>query len=70
MSTKEEGLAQAEEFAEDWYLGLRGKHCAGELKAERAFAFAAREFTEEYVVITGGEAQREMRPGSPVAAAQ
>lgn len=55
VSTKEESLSQAKEFAEDWYLGLRGKHRAGELKNEKTFAFAARKFTEEYVVITGGE---------------
>ena len=29
VSTKEESLAHAKEFAEDWYLGLRGKSRAG-----------------------------------------
>ena len=36
-STKEDGLPQAKEFAEDWYLELRGKARAGILKAEKAF---------------------------------
>ncbi|MFJ6323329.1 MULTISPECIES: hypothetical protein [unclassified Rhizobium] len=31
-STKETGLEQAKAFAEDWYLGLRGKLAAGILK--------------------------------------
>ena len=54
-STKEESLASAKEFAEDWYLTLRGKHRAGELVTERTFKHAADEFTKEYEVITGGE---------------
>ena len=29
-STKEDGLAKAKDFAEDWYLGLRGKVRDGE----------------------------------------
>ncbi|SCX92919.1 hypothetical protein SAMN03159288_00822 [Rhizobium sp. NFACC06-2] len=31
-STKETGLEQAKAFAEDWYLGLRGKLAAGLIK--------------------------------------
>ena len=34
VSTKEESLALAKEVAEDWYLGLRGKQRAGELKKD------------------------------------
>lgn len=30
VSTKEESLAKAKEFAEDWYLELRGKKARGE----------------------------------------
>jgi hypothetical protein len=41
VSTKLESLAQAEDFAEDWYLELRGKHRAGELKSEKTFRDAA-----------------------------
>ena len=55
VTTKEESLSLAKDFAEDWYLELRGKHRAGELTSEKTFAFAARKFTEEYVVITSGE---------------
>jgi hypothetical protein len=44
VSTKEEGLDQAKAFAEDWYLGLRGKARAGLLKHEKTFAEAAEQF--------------------------
>lgn len=54
-STKEEGLDQAKAFAEDWYLGLRGKLAAGLLKTETTFAEAAKKFEQEYGVITEGE---------------
>jgi len=59
VSTKEESLSHAKEFAEDWYLELRGKHRVGELKNEKTFTFAAKKFTEEYVVITGGERNKK-----------
>ena len=32
MSTKEEGIGQARDVAEEWYLELRGKYKRGELK--------------------------------------
>lgn len=52
QSTKEESLAAAKEFAEDWYLGLRGKLKRGELKNEKTFAQAAapamRDFKASY----------------------
>jgi integrase len=48
-------LAQAKAFAEDWYLGLRGKLAAGLLKTEKTFAEAAKKFEQEYAVITEGE---------------
>jgi len=35
ISTKEESLKLAKEFAEDWYLTLRGKQTRGELKNEK-----------------------------------
>jgi hypothetical protein len=49
-STKEDSLAHAKEFAEDWYLGLRGKHRAGELKTGKTFRTAAEQFVREYEV--------------------
>ncbi|WP_209020931.1 hypothetical protein [Shinella sumterensis] len=54
-STKETGLAQAKAFAEDWYLGLRGKLAAGLIKTEKTLAEAAKKFELEYAVITEGE---------------
>lgn len=56
-STKEESLQLAKEFAEDWYLTLRGKDRAGILKTKRenSFADAAEQFLKEYTVITEGQ---------------
>ncbi len=55
VSTKEDSLAHAKDFAEDWYLGLKGKDRAGELKGGRTFSQAAEKFLIEYEVITAGE---------------
>lgn len=55
VSTKEESLALAKEFAEDWYLELRGKQRAGDLKDGKTFAKAAEQFLREYEVITHGQ---------------
>lgn len=55
VSTKEDSLSHAKDFAEDWYLGLRGKARNGELKIGKTFAFAAEQFIREFNVITYGE---------------
>ncbi len=55
ITTKEEGLSKAKEFAEDWYLELRGKHRRGEIKKERTFRQAADQFLREYEIITEGQ---------------
>src|ERR1051325_9255298 len=55
ISSKEESLARAKDFAEDWYLTIRGKHRNGELKTGRTFRQAAEQFLREYPVITAGE---------------
>ena len=55
VSTKEESLAHAKDFAEDWYLGLKGKNRAGELKGGKTFKQAAERFLPEYEIITAGE---------------
>src|ERR1700742_4460206 len=52
VSTKEESLQHAKDFAEDWYLELKGKHRAGVLKAGRRFSDAADRFLEEFEIIT------------------
>lgn len=54
-TTKHESLAQATDFAEDWYLGLKGKLRTGDLKAGKTFAKAADQFLLEYEVITQGQ---------------
>jgi integrase len=55
ISTKEESLAHAKQFAEDWYLELRGKSRAGLLINEKTFRQAAEQFQKEYEVITEGQ---------------
>ncbi|WP_296583588.1 site-specific integrase [Xanthobacter sp.] len=54
-STKEESLSHAKDFAEDWYLELRGKQRRGELKNEKTFKQASEQFLHEYEIITQGE---------------
>jgi integrase len=55
VSTKEESLEHAKDFAEDWYLGLKGKARAGELKGGVSFKHAAKQFELEFEAITQGE---------------
>ena len=55
VSTKEESLARAKDFAEDWYLELRGKHRRGEIRDEKTFQEAADQFLREYEIITEGD---------------
>lgn len=59
VSTKEESLSQAKDFAEDWYLELRGKHRRGEIKNEKTFRHAAEQFIVEYEVITEGQRSKK-----------
>jgi len=55
VSTKEESLAKAKDFAEDWYLELRGKARAGEIRNEKTFREAAAQFEREFQIITAGQ---------------
>jgi hypothetical protein len=54
-STGLDSLSQAKDFAEDWYLELRGKSRAGLLKIEKTFSEVAEQFSKEYEVITEGQ---------------
>jgi len=54
-STGTDNLAQAKDFARDWYLGLHGKLRSGELKNEKTFSDAADQYEREYEIITAGE---------------
>jgi hypothetical protein len=54
VTTKEESLSKAKEFAEDWYLQLRGKLRTGELKSEKTFREASEQYLREYDIITQG----------------
>jgi hypothetical protein len=55
VSTKEESLSKAKEWAEDWYFGLKDKSRHGELVVEKTFKQAADQFIAEYEVLTEGE---------------
>ena len=55
VSTKEDSLSHAKDFAEDWYLELRGKYRRGEVHGEKTFSDAVDQFVREYEVITEGE---------------
>jgi hypothetical protein len=55
LSTKEESLSKAKEIAEDWYLQLRGKLRAGEIKTEKTFRDASEQYLREYDIITQGQ---------------
>jgi integrase len=54
-STKEESLSKAKEIAEDWYLQLRGKLRAGEIKSEKTFREVSEHYLREYDIITQGQ---------------
>src|SRR5579862_3487805 len=55
VSTKEDSLSKAKDFAEDWYLQLRGKARAGEISNEKTFRDAAAQFEREFQIITEGQ---------------
>jgi len=58
--THEDSLGRAKDFAEDWYLALRGKAHAGLLAKEtrregKKFKDAAEKFLEEAPILTQGQ---------------
>jgi len=54
-TTKEDSLSKAKEFAEDWYLQLRGKLRDGELKSGKLFREAAKLYLREFDIMTQGQ---------------
>lgn len=60
-TTKKEELRNAEDFAEDWYLELRGKFKRGEtaklveVNGEKNFEHAAEQFIREFPIMTEGQ---------------
>jgi integrase len=63
VSTKEDSLGKAKDFAEDWYLELRGKARNGEITSEKTFREAAVQFEREYQIITEGQRNAEYVEG-------
>lgn len=54
-STREDVLAHAKEWAEDWYFTLRGQREAGLLGKGKRFKEVAAQFQREYLIITEGQ---------------
>ena len=54
-TTKEDSLSKAKEFAEDWYLQLRGKLRDGELVSGKPFHDAAKLYLREFDIMTQGQ---------------
>ena len=54
-STKEQSLAKAKDFAEDWFFSLLEKNRSGEILGEKTFKYAAERFMHEYEALTVGE---------------
>jgi integrase len=54
ISTGEDSLALAKEFAEDWFFRMKAKEKGGTLRDEKTFKEAAKRYLEEYDVVTGG----------------
>lgn len=63
QSTKETDIRKAKDFAEGWYLELRGKSRFGELKVEKTFKDAVKQFQREYPIITQGRRNEEYVEG-------
>ncbi len=61
-----DSVSLATEFAEDWYLALRGKDHAGILLSEKSFAQAAEQFLREYEIITDGERSKKWTEGHEI----
>jgi integrase len=55
ISSGEEDLTLAKQFAEDWFIELRGKSRAGLLVTEKTFKQASDQFLKEYEIITEGQ---------------
>lgn len=55
VTTREESLERAKDFAEDWYLRLKDSSRRGEINNEKSFQYAADQFLREYEIITEGQ---------------
>ena len=66
-STKEESLSKAKEIAEDWYLQLRGKLRAGEIKSEKTFREVSEQYLREFDIMTQGQRNQAIRGGPALA---
>jgi len=63
VSTREKQLGKAKDFAEGWYLELRGKHRRGEIADEKSFREAAHRFLREFETIIGADRNPEYVEG-------
>ena len=56
-SSKLESLAEAKDFAEDWYLDLKGKLRRGEVRKGKTFNQAADQFLKEIEALLAQESE-------------
>lgn len=59
ISTREESLALAKEFAEDWYMTLLSKKREGTLIESKAFKEAAEQYLIEFDILTENSRNRQ-----------
>ena len=65
-TTKRDSISLATEFAEEWYLELRGKDKVGILLSEKSFAHASAQFLREYEIVTEGERSQKWTDGHEI----
>jgi integrase len=63
VSSKRDQLHEALDYAEDWYLELRGKLKRGEIRGGKTFKQAAEQFLREFPVITEGQRNKQYVEG-------
>ncbi|HXC95195.1 MAG TPA: hypothetical protein VNU92_05810 [Edaphobacter sp.] len=63
-TAKEDSLSKTKDFAEDWYLQLRGKLRDGELKSGKPFREAAKLYLREFDIMTQGQGMQPTRVDS------
>jgi integrase len=64
VSAKTESILEAKQFAEDWFVELRGQHRWGDLGDEKTFRRAAAQYLREYPLITEGQRNAEYVDGN------
>jgi len=64
VSSKTDSLILAKQFAEDWFVDLRGRHRWSDLGDAKSFRVAAAQYLREYPVITEGQRNAQYVDGN------